>query len=143
MEPQPLTSKTRVGNPKMRPLVIDDEARAAAARVRDYAEHPEALYQPLKDGVKSPGDNPAHVALINTYRCVYSITDTGANRYRHMSISVPGEHYPNHYAVMELATLFGFTGWGDPRAAFPKDWMVDVNKEERCVVLAQALPGSN
>jgi hypothetical protein len=134
MQPVKLTSKTRVGNAKMRPIVIDAEARASIRKVRDYAGHPECVYRPGL-GVPPPGDNAAHCVMVNTYRIVFSITEAEDRKFRHLSISVPGKHYPNEFAVMMLAREFGFPGWNGTDGKFPPRWQVGVNKEEHCVIV--------
>ena len=90
-----------------------------------------------------PGGNPQHVAVINTYRCVYSHTYfPGASAWcRHLSVSVPGDHYPSPFAMWTIATdLFGFAGWEGHSLEPPDDWGFVVNKEEHCIGLAQELP---
>ncbi len=139
MQPQELTSSLRYGTERMRPLVIDDAARALAASVRAYADaHP---YRP-GPGVKPPGDNPEHVALINTFRVVYSLTEAGGQRFRHLSVSVPGTKWPNPAVIWTIAELFGFTGWDQQAIDKPPDgWMMELDKVNRAVVVAQELPG--
>jgi hypothetical protein len=81
---------------KIRALVIDDQARAKARRIREFAEQPENWY--LVDGsdreLKIPGNDPRRVAYLNTYRCVFSITKAPDGLYRHLSISVSFERTP-------------------------------------------------
>jgi hypothetical protein len=134
MKPIPLTSKARVGSAKMRPLVIDADAQAAIRKVRDYAEHPECVYRP-SPGVLPPGDDAAHCCIINTYRMVYSVTEAQGHRFRHLSISVPGKHYPNEFAVLMLSREFGFPGWNGTDGKFPSSWKIGLNKDEHCVVV--------
>lgn len=91
----------------VRPLVIDDEAKAIAARVIAHAEaHP---YHP-RPGSTPPGDDPNFVAKLGTYRAVFTITHSDRMVFRHLSISVPGKGFPNPLAVMLIGELFGFTG---------------------------------
>src|SRR5215831_17200761 len=116
----------------MRALIIDDVAKAKVARVLAYAERHH--YRP-GPGIPPPGDDGRFVALLNAFRCVFTFTHAGDMIWRHLSISVPGKNYPNPAAALMIAELFGFTGWdGKTIDRFPKDWIIDVNKDERCVV---------
>lgn len=134
-----LDSTTRVGNERMRPLVIDEQAKKIAARIRDYAEHPENVYRPDPRWT-APGDNPHHVCRLNTYRVVYSITEVPDGKFRHLSVSVPGEKYPNPAAVIMIADLFGFVGWdGQTIDQFPDGWLATMEEKARAVVVAQKL----
>ena len=122
----------------IRPLVIDDAARAQAARVVAYAmDHP---YYP-RPGCAVAGDNPNHVAHLDTYRVVFTFSHDGEGHvFRHMSISVPGTKYPNPVAVFHIAELFGFTGYtpGQPMKP-PEDWIIDMNEGERSVHVLQPI----
>lgn len=54
----------------MRVLVIDDSAKAEVKRVLDFAMNPENFYIVGKGGFtfqRPPGDDPRHVAYLNTY----------------------------------------------------------------------------
>lgn len=119
----------------IRPLIIDDEARAKAAKVLAYAEaHP--YYPRQTTGV--PSDDPNFVAMFNTYRAVFTFTHSDGSIYRHLSISVPGSFFANPAAVFTIAALFGFSGWDErtiDRA--PGDWMLGVNEDEHCVTVVQ------
>jgi hypothetical protein len=118
----------------MRPLLIDDEARAKAKKVVDYAKlHP--YYLPAAGQV--PGGNPNFVAKLNTYRCVFTFTHSRGEVWRHLSISVPGENYPNPFAAWTIAELFGFTGWDGSSIGAPFGWIFNVNPKEHCIVIAQ------
>lgn len=123
----------------MRALVIGDEARAVAALVLEHAR--EHVYR-LGAGMPPPGDDPRHVAHINSFRIVYSITeDHDGRRWRHMSISVPSKKFPHPVAVFMLAELFGFTGWDGSNPEKPgRGWQLDLNNAEHCIVVAQELP---
>ena len=118
---------------KLRPLIIDDAAKATAARVLAYAEN-----HPYRSGQPTPGDNPNFVAEFGTYRAVFTFTHADGLIYRHLSISVPGTKFPNPAAAFMIATLFGFTGW-DERTIHrpPEGWLMDINDSDHCVVLAQ------
>lgn len=120
---------------KMRPLIIDDNARAAIARVVSYAmNHPYSIGQPV------PGDNPNFVAHLSTYRCVFTFTCMHDKTYRHLSISVPSERFPNPAAAFMIASEFGFTGWDEKSIdTMPEDWFGQVNEKEHCIVLGQEI----
>jgi hypothetical protein len=119
----------------LRPLMIDDAARAKIARVVAYAmDHP---YIP---GPRAPvpGDDPHFVAHLNTYRAVFTFTHSAGKVYRHLSISVPGKGYPNPAAAFLIASEFGFTGWDEKQIdRLPEGWLMDVNDADHCVVLGQ------
>jgi hypothetical protein len=123
---------------KIRPFIIDDETRARVAEVVKFAEN--NWYRPGQSE-NPPGDDPRHTILFPFgYRCVFSITVVRDLLFRHLSVSVPSKDYPNPIIFYAIAELFGFTGWsvdkgGDP----PKDWMLDINRDEHCIVCAQKL----
>jgi hypothetical protein len=104
---------------KLRPLVIDDAARAQASAIVSFAEwHP---FMPGRNATP-PGDVPEHVGTFGDgYRAVFSFTHVDGVVYRHLSVSVPGGLYPNPIAALMLADLFGFTGW-DGSGVFPESW---------------------
>jgi hypothetical protein len=124
----------------MRPLVIDDAARTAVAEVVAHAMQPENYYEP-GSSPQPPGDDPRHIVLLNTYRAVFSITRAPDGKlFRHLSISVPRKgKYPNEFAVLAIADLFGFTGYDGVSARIPEGWMIGPNKDDECVVVAQPL----
>src|ERR1700745_1054225 len=111
---------------KLRALVIDEEARKTVRRVVEFAEAEAHWYEPYQGDFSAPGDDSRHVAMLGTYRCVFSITlAPDGQLYRHLSVSVPGEDFPNPYALYTIAELFGFTGWdqsNDP----PQSWILRV-----------------
>jgi hypothetical protein len=109
----------------MRPLIIDDAARAEAARVLAYAKA-----NPYRTGDPVPGDDPRFVAYFGTYRAVFTYTHSDGLIFRHLTISVPSDKYPNVIAAFAIADLFGFTGHAE-------SWSIDVNKAEHCVVVVQ------
>lgn len=117
----------------IRPLIINDEARATAARVVAYAQA-----HPYRPGDPVPGDDSNFVANFDTYRAVFTFTHSDGHIYRHLSISVPSLKFANPAAAFMIAGLFGFIGWDErtiDRA--PDGWMIDVNEAEHCIVLAQ------
>ena len=122
----------------IRPFIIDDETRAQVAKIVAYAQS--HWYRPGRNA-PPPGDDPRHtVTFAFGYRCVFSFTFTNGRLFRHLSVSVPSEHYPNEITFFAIAELFGFTGWsvnvgGDP----PKDWILNVSQEEHCIVAAQEI----
>jgi len=122
----------------MRPLVIDDQARAKALRIREFAEQPENWY--LIEGsdreLKTPGNDSRRIAYLNTYRCVFSITKAPDGLYRHLSISVPSSGLPNPYAAFMISELFGFEGWDGKTLTPGPDWLIQANHAEHCIVLA-------
>lgn len=119
-----------------RVLVIDDEAKAKVAQVVEYANQPGKIYNPFDPAHVIPSTDENHVVFLNTFRCVFSITKADSEVYRHLSISVPGEDYPNPHAVFEICKLFGFTG----NSLFPTTWTLKVNKDEHCIVIVERLP---
>jgi len=120
---------------KVRPLVIDDEAKAKVARVVAYA-----MDHPYRKGQPPPGDNPSHVAELDTYTAVFSFTHARGKVFRHLTVSVPAEgKYPHPVATFTIAQLFGFTGYNDKEPFKPGPWLVGVNHEERCVSLMEAI----
>jgi hypothetical protein len=127
----------------MRALVIDDVAKRNVQLVLDYAQKPERYYRIGQDGLQKsdpPGNFAEYVAVLpDSYRCVFSYTkdERDGKLWRHLSISVPGSLYPNPYAAYTIAELFGFTGWDQKSSDFPDDWMLDINRVDRCITLLQ------
>lgn len=117
-----------------RALLIGPEQEALAAGIVKYAEaHPYVM-----GGVPFvPGNHPEYVGHFNDYRTVFSYTHANGQVFRHLSVSVPGRHYPNPIAVWMLAGLFGFTGWDGKSDLPPKDWAAGPHPDERCVVVVQ------
>jgi hypothetical protein len=122
----------------MRPLVIDAYVKRQAQKIVDYALDPKRWYRPYKDA-RVPGDDPRLSTYLNSYRCVFTITEEKDGRlFRHLSISVPSDGYPHIAAAFTIAELFGFTGWdGKSLNSLPKDWMAHVSQEDHCIVLGQ------
>jgi hypothetical protein len=141
----PLTPNTST---PMRPLIIDEVARAKAQAIIEYAiAHP---YQP-GPGIKPPGDDPGHWAMFNTFRVVFSFTyGTGSYapgepqqpmKFAHISISIPGGKWPNPIAVWSLCDLFGFTGWDGKSQEPPPGWLPHMDHQHRAIVVVQPLKG--
>jgi hypothetical protein len=120
----------------MRPLLLDNEAKAKIAEVVKFAEGNH--YRPgLSETI--PGDDARHVVeIFHGFRAVFSFTEGPDELYRHLTISVAGEKYPNPIAAFMIADAFGFTGWKiEMGEQPPSDWMGDVNYEDHCVTLLQ------
>jgi hypothetical protein len=125
----------------VRVLLIDEDAKAKIKSVRDFAERSGNYYVVGKGGFsyqKPPGDDPRHVCkLTNGYRCVFSMTVADGTLWRHFSISVPGEKYPNPVAAFTVAELFGFSGWDGKSTTPSEDWIIKISEEEHCIVIAE------
>lgn len=119
----------------IRPLVIDDNARAKVASVVSYA-----MDHPYREGNPVPGDNPNYVAKLDTYRAVFTFTHHRGGVFRHLTISVPSSKYANPAAVFTIASLFGFTGWDEKTIdKSPEGWRIDINKKDHCVTVVQEI----
>ena len=122
-------------------LTIDDKAKAKANALMCYAR--QHIYYPGPNA-STPGDDRHFVIHLNTYRCVFTYTKEptpNGRLYRHLSISVPSEDYPNPVAASEIAGLFGFSKPEEGLDARLKAgaWLSTINKEEHCIVLAEEL----
>lgn len=121
----------------MRPLLLDDAAKARAAEIVAYAERHH--YVPGPDA-RTPGDDPELVGVFGTFKVVFSFSHLDGLLARHMTISVPGDKYPHEVAVFALADLFGFTGWSMDHPFQPgAGWLCMPHATSRCVVVAQAV----
>jgi hypothetical protein len=130
----------------MRMLVINEVNMAEVKRVLDFAEQPSNYYIVGSGGFSfqyPPGDDVRHVARLDDgFRCVFSITKTKGGLFRHLSISVPSKDYPNPFAAYTIAQMFGFTGWNEKDVTPPPEgWLMDIHKDEHCIVLAQPING--
>jgi hypothetical protein len=98
----------------------------------------ERIFPPVES---VPGADAHYVVELNTFRCVFSFTQIGppGTLYRHLSVSIPGEKYPGPLAFYTIAELFGFTGWDGESEEPAKDWLLDLNRDEHCLVLAQKI----
>jgi hypothetical protein len=118
-----------------RVLVIDDIARAQAARVLAHAEA-----NPYRPGDPVPGNQPGFVAHFGDYRSVFTYTHANRRIFRHLTVSVPTPgKYPSPIAVFEIANLFGFTGHDGMSVTPPLDWTWAVKPAEHCIVVLQAM----
>jgi hypothetical protein len=121
----------------MRLLYINRITKVKIAHVKSYAEE-NPYYPGATEDV--PGDNKNYVVYLNTFRCVFTHTHSKGKVYRHLTISVPSAKYPNPAAAFIIAQEFGFTGWdGKTIDKVPRNWAVDVNKKEHCIVLVQEI----
>lgn len=125
-------------------LLIDDAVKAEVKRVLDFALRPENIYETTKTDtrLKIPGENPQHVAQLNSFRVVFSITKAVDGTFRHLSISLPNnpKRVADPYIAFTIAELFGFTGW-NKRAVIPppRDWQMRADEESHCVVIVQPI----
>ena len=100
---------------KLRPLIIDEDAKTDIARVIAYAaEHPldtKTMHRAIVHPEMAIGNNQKHGCIVKIgYRCVYSIEDQPMGKCRHLSVSVLGSGTaPNEAAVEMLMKEFGFT----------------------------------
>jgi hypothetical protein len=135
MDNAPLAREGKGVHLMARSLIIDDVARAKAARVLAHAEA-----NPYLPGDPVPGDQPGFVAHFGSYRSVFTYTHTHWLIFRHLTVSVPTPgKYPNPIAVFEIANLFGFTGHDGISDTPPVDWRWDVKPDENCIVVLQAM----
>jgi len=105
--------------------------RKAADTVRDFAMKVENHWSP--PGGRVPGNDPRHVLFLGDLRCVFSITQIGEKRYRHMSASVRDRSDFPHPGITEAAgKLLGFEG-------SLQDWFAAPDVRQGCVVIIQEL----
>lgn len=128
----------------VRVLMIDDATKSQAVRVVEYAKQRGHWYT-IRNGQPqspAPGNNPAHVVMLNTFRCVFSYTlevqGAAHKLFRDLSINVPSRDYPHPFAAFTIAELFGFTGWnGVDAERLPPGWNGTTNENEHCIRLVQ------
>lgn len=100
----------------MRPLIIDDTARANIARVVAYADQHRFtlidIMHLMGHPEKAPGHTPGFVVVVPVgFRCVFTLEQQPPGMMRHLSVSVmEKERAPNPVALDVLLPLFGFTG---------------------------------
>lgn len=122
-----------------RPLIISPEIEAKCKAQAEWADRPENWYHPERSA-DPPGDSPAYTMILEVgFRVVYARTAAEGRSFRHLTVSIDGKLYPNPMACYTIAKMFGFTGSDGPQAG--KDWLVDVNKDEHCVIIAQEVKG--
>lgn len=133
----------------MRILVIDEQVRCDVERLVDYAKQRENWYNARDRSAgwmeRLPGHNEKlNYKIHDGYRCVFSYTFDSKQKtvYRHLSISVSGEHYPSPEAVLMIGNLFGFTGEvTNEDRKFPDSWGIELNTggviDDHCIVVAQ------
>jgi len=101
----------------IRPLMITPEVEKAVQKIVDFSAEKANWYRPGQEDVP-PGDKPGHGIMINTYRCVFSVTEMpDSTIWRHLSVSVTGgdpNAYPNPAAFNMIAQLFGFPDLDSP-----------------------------
>lgn len=88
-----------------------------------------------------PGDVPEYVLTLQTFRCVFTWTESSTGRmFRQLSVSIPDPmKLPGRVAVFALADAFGLTGWDLERnqGRPPQDWIVEAGR--RSVIVAQLI----
>lgn len=122
-------------------VVIDDAAKAKATALVAYAEaNP---YRPADPGARVPSEDPGHVAVFDSFRVVFSFTETRGVRLRQVSISLVSRRrgmYPDPIMAFAIADLLGFTGWTENAAGIPPPgwgfWPVPANN---CVMIIQPI----
>lgn len=123
-------------------LIVDANYITACKKVVNFAAKGRNWYRP-KEGKPPPCDLPGYSIQLLSYRCVFSFTVHERALYRHLSISIPNEKYPNPFAFLAIAKMFGFTGWDGKNDRPPRDWFFDVNEREHCIVAAQIVGPAN
>lgn len=125
-------------------LVIDDESKAAAQKLADFAAEKENWYRPGDDWF--PGQKPEYTLVLSDhYRVCFSWTADPSNEfvYRHLTMSVPGDKMPHPVAVFTIARMLGFTGTEDEVVTNPpENWIVGVHPyEEGVIIVAEPIEG--
>ena len=129
----------------MRVLVISPEVAQSVQRIVDFASDRSNWYHPSAGDTRRPsrsrvvpGDDPRHVLMLDTYRCVFSFTAMDNKVYRHLSVSVPAEGerrpLPSPIAFNTIAQLFGFPEMGT------EGYHVAHNEGEGCIVAVMPAP---
>lgn len=127
---------------KMRLLGITDDFKERCDALRRFAEDPANWYR-YGQTSEVPGNNPNYVLeTAFGYRAVFTIThapDHQPKPFRHLSISVSGDEYPNPTAVFTIAHYLGFTGAVLQKdvAVEPGYWGIAVDENEHCIVVQQ------
>lgn len=124
-------------------FIVDAAAKAKAAALVSYAEaHP---YRPETPGARIPADDPGLVAIFDSFRVVFSITEMRGVRLRQLSISLVNRRrgiYPHPHMAFAMADLLGFTGWAvdgrSPELPAP-DWSCRPVERDGCVSIIQQI----
>lgn len=116
----------------MRPLFITPENKRIAQGLAEFASREENRFIPGCGWL--PGYRPEFVRTIDTYRCVFTLTQfpDAVAIFRHLSISVPEGNcrhvLPNLAAAFTVASWFGFTGGEELESGIviapAPDWIV-------------------
>lgn len=133
----------------MSALILCEHHKRRAQEMATFAARAENWYCP-EDPAYVPGDRDDHVAIFDSYRCVFSYTLRQGVLFRHLSISlVDGapDKLPGHVAVFTIASWFGFTGGTEgPKGVITNpgsDWQFRVFEEPMLhVALGQRITGA-
>lgn len=122
-------------------FIVDEAAEVKAAALVAYAEaHP---YRPDEPDARVPGDDPGHVAVFDSFRVVFSITEMQGVRLRQLSISLVSRRrgmYPDPIVAFAIADLLGFTGWTEHASRTPPPgWSFRPVKRDCCVSIVQPI----
>lgn len=101
---------------KLRPLIIDDEAKEKIKKLIAYAEqHPytmDDLLDIYNKQKEPPGDNKEFTIYLQVgFRVVFSIEEQNQGLFKHLSVSVDHKEkdtFPSIQAVRVIAKLMGF-----------------------------------
>ena len=128
----------------MRPLIIDDQAKARAAQVVAYAQSNVRRIAELDEATKTgaaPGDEANFTChILAGFKCVFTIDEVKevGGLCRHLSVSVDGGKWPHEAAVQEIAKLFGISVQLFPTPV-PGDWKLWLEKEVKAINLLQPI----
>jgi len=98
---------------KIRPLIIDQEAKKNITRVIkydfDHKMNTEIMNKLIIGEIVAPGFSPNYSCeIFNGYRIVFSVEEHPMGWCRHISISVPGGKLPNIEAARLIIKEFDF-----------------------------------
>ena len=82
---------------------------------------------------------PDYVVLLDSVRCVFTMTRASGKLFRHLSLSVPGA-IPGEVLAYTIATWFGFTGAEvreDVAVGPGADWQMQFDPLVRAIQLLQ------
>lgn len=121
-------------------FIIDAAAKAKAAALVAHAEaNP---YRPEEPGARVPADDPGLVAVFDSFRVVFSITEMQGVRMRQLSISLVSRRrgmYPDPIMAFALADLLGFTGWSEGSNRVPDGWSCRPVPADGCVSIVEPI----